>query len=225
MEILAIIPARGGSKGIPMKNIVKLNGKPLLQYSITSSLNSKLISRTIVSTNNRKIERISRNLGAEVIKRPKILATNKIQMEPAIFHVLKKLKKNEGYKPEIIIVLPVTSPLRTNKHIDDALKLFLNNNYDSMFSGTISHHFFWKKRNQYVLPQNYNPKKRPNRQEMKDQFIENGAIHITKYTSLMKSGARLSGKIGIYLMPSKISFEIDDYLDLLLAKLILEKKI
>ena len=64
-----------------------------------------------------------------------------------------------------------------------------------------------------------------NRQEMKDQFIENGAIHVTKYTSLMKSGARLSGKIGIYLMPSKISFEIDDYLDLSLAKLILEKKI
>ena len=115
MEILAIIPARGGSKGIPMKNIVKLNGKPLLQYSIISSLKSKLISRTVVSTDNQKIERMSKNFGAEVIKRPKILANNKIQMEPAIFHVLKKLKKNEGYIPEIIIILPVTSPLRTNK--------------------------------------------------------------------------------------------------------------
>ena len=214
MEILAIIPARGGSKGIPMKNIVKLNGKPLLQYSITSSLNSKLISRTIVSTDNQKIERMSRNLGAEVIKRPKILATNKIQMEPAIFHVLKKLKKNEGYKPEIIIVLPVTSPLRTNKHIDDALKLFLNNNYDSMFSGTISHHFFWKKRKQYVLPQNYNPKKRPNRQEMKDQFIENGAIYITKYNAFKKSHCRISGKIGLFEMTQKTSIDIDTKFDL-----------
>jgi len=222
MNILSIIPARGGSKEIPMKNIVKLNNKPLLFYSINSSLNSKYISRTIVSTDNEKIAETAIKLGSEVVKRPKKLSGDKLPMEPAIEHVLKVLKNNENYFPDIIIILPNTSPLRTSLHIDDALRKFFNGNYDSLTSGFKGIQFMWKLKGKFIIPLNNDPKNRSNRQDNKDRYIENGAIHITKYKSFMKSKCKLSGKIGIYEMPEEISFEIDTKYDLKIAEFMLK---
>ena len=96
-EIICIIPARMGSKEIPMKNIVELNGKPLLFYSIRSAIKSKFISRTVISTDNLKIANIAKKFGAEVVKRPKRLANGKLPMEPVIEHVLETLQKKENY--------------------------------------------------------------------------------------------------------------------------------
>ena len=121
MEILSIIPARGGSKGIPLKNIIKINKKPLLYYTINASLKSKLVTRTIVSTDHEKISKIAKSLGAEVIKRPKKLANDHIALEPSISQILDHLKKTENYKPDIILILQNTSPLRNSKHVDEAL--------------------------------------------------------------------------------------------------------
>ena len=222
MNIISIIPARGGSKGIPMKNIVKLNNKPMLYYSINSSLNSKYISRTIVSTDDEKIAEIAIKFGSEVIKRPKKLSDDKFPMEPVVKHVLKILKKNENYFPDIILILPNTSPLRTSFHVDNAIKKFLNGNYDSLTSGFKGIRFMWKLKGKFIFPLNNDPKNRPNRQDIKDEFIENGAIHITKYDSFIKSKCKLSGKIGIYEMPEEISFEIDTRHDLKIAELILK---
>ena len=118
MEILSIIPARGGSKGIPLKNIIKINKKPLLYYTINASLKSKLVTRTIVSTDHEKISKIAKSLGAEVIKRPKKLANDHIALEPSISQILDHLKKTENYKPDIILILQNTSPLRNSKHVD-----------------------------------------------------------------------------------------------------------
>ena len=129
MEILAIIPARGGSKGIPMKNLIKLNKKPLLEYSITSALNSKFITKTIVSTDNKKIANYSKKLNAEVIIRPKKFATNTSKIEPVIEHSINFLKKNSNFIPDLIVLLQNTSPFRTSKHIDNALKLYFQNSY------------------------------------------------------------------------------------------------
>ena len=217
MEILSIIPARGGSKGIPLKNLKSLNGKPLLDYSVNASLQSKLITRTIVSTDHSKILKHAKKLGAEVIKRPKRLSTDSSHIEPVIEHCLNYLKSKENYNPDLIILLQNTSPLRTKKHIDDALSIFLNSKYDSMLSGYVSHSFVWKIRNNDVVPINYNPKKRPNRQEFKNQFIENGAIYITKYSSFKKSKCRVSGKIGFFKMQKELSIDIDTKSDLLQA--------
>ena len=123
MEILSIIPARGDSKGIPLKNIVKINKKPLLYYTVSASLKSKLVTRTIVSTDHEKISKIAKSLGSEVIKRPKNLANDHIALEPSISQTLDHLKKTENYKPDIILILQNTSPLRNSKHIDEALTL------------------------------------------------------------------------------------------------------
>ena len=217
MDIMAIIPARGGSKGIPLKNLKLLNGKPLIDYSINSSIKSKFITRTIVSSDHPKILKRAEKLGAEILKRPKNLATDSSKLEPVMEHCLNYFKLKENYIPDIIILLQNTSPLRTKKHIDDALNIFLNSKFDSMLSGYISHNFVWKIKNERVIPVNYNPKKRPNRQEFNNQFIENGAIYITKYSSFKKSKCRISGKIGFFEMGKELSIDIDTKSDLLQA--------
>lgn len=221
-KIIAIIPARGGSQGIKKKNLARLGKKPLLYYTVFSSLNCSKIDRTIVSTDNAEIEIYAKSLGVEVIKRPQRLANHFAKIEPTISHTLEFLKKKEKYFPDIIILLQNTSPLRTSKHIEESLKMFFENNYDSLLSGYISHQFFWKKNGKVVHPVNYSPLNRPNRQDMKNQFIENGSIYITKATSFSKSKCRISGKIGLYEMPKEQSIDIDTNLDLYLAEKIIK---
>ncbi len=219
MKILSIIPARGGSKGIKLKNLVKLNNKPLLYYTVTASLNSKLVSRTIVSTDHKKIAKEAKKLGTEVITRPKELSADKTPLEPVIEHVLRYLETNDNYIPDIIVILQNTSPLRNSKHVDDAITMLINQNYDSILSGFSIHTFLWKyKEYGTVEPVSYDPKKRPNRQEMGDLLFENGAIFVTKYKSFKKSRCRISGKIGFYKMPLELSYNIDEKIDLLNAK-------
>jgi CMP-N,N'-diacetyllegionaminic acid synthase len=214
MEIMAIIPARGGSKGIPLKNLKLLNGKPLIDYSINGSLKSKFITRTIVSSDHPKILNRAEKLGAEIIKRPKNLATDSSQLEPVIEHCLNHFKLKENYVPDIIILLQNTSPLRTKKHIDDALSTFLDSKFDSLMSCYNSHYFLWNLKKNILIPKNHNPKNRTNRQQMNNQFIENGAIYITKYNAFKKSHCRISGKIGLFKMSEKVSIDIDTKEDL-----------
>ena len=198
MNVISIIPARGGSTGIHMKNLIKLDNKPLLYYSVTASLNSKSVSRTVVSTDNDKIADYALSLGAEVVIRPKKISGSMVGLEPAIFHVLDYFKKHENFKPDVVITLQNTSPFRNSQHIDRAFSIF--------------------KKGKNVTPINYNPLKRPRRQEIKKYFIENGAIYITKYDLLKKFKSRVCGTVGIYEMPYKFSLEIDNLFDLYLAK-------
>jgi len=226
LKILSIIPARGGSKGIPMKNLVKLNKKPLLEYTVNASLQSKMITKTIVSTDNPKISACALKLGAEVIHRPRKLSDNHAALEPVIFHVLDTLRKKQDFIPDLIVLLQNTSPLRNSKHIDEAIQLLLKNRnkYDSVFSAYKSHYFFWKKISNGHKPINYNPLKRPRRQEMNDQFIENGALFVIKHNSFLKNACRMSGKIGIYEMPEELSYQIDSKHDLNLIENIIKNR-
>ena len=225
MEIMAIIPARGGSKGIPLKNLKLLDGKPLIDYSINSSIKSKFITRTIVSSDHPKILKRSEKLGAEILKRPKNLATDSSQLEPVMEHCLNHFKLKENYVPDIVVLLQNTSPLRTKKHIDDALSIFLNSKFDSMMSCYNSHYFLWTLKKNKLIPKNHNPKNRPNRQKMNNQFVENGAIYITKYKSFKKSHCRISGKIGLFEMEQKVSIDIDTKYDLLQASKLLKHEL
>ena len=224
MEIMAIIPARGGSKGIPLKNLKLLNGKPLIDYSINGSLKSKFITRTIISSDHPKILKRAEKLGAEILKRPKNLATDSSKLEPVMEHCLNYFKLKENYVPDIIILLQNTSPLRTKKHIDDALSTFLDSKFDSMMSCYNSHYFLWTLKKNILIPKNHDPKNRPNRQDIEDQFFENGSIYVTKYSSFLKTKCRISGNIGIYEMTEEDSIEIDSPFDLLHAQLILKNR-
>ena len=215
MEILSIIPVRGGSKGIPLKNIVLINKKPLLYYTVNASLKSKLVTKTIVSTDHEKISNVAKSLGSEVIKRPKKLANDHVALEPSISQTLDHLKKTENYKPDIILILQNTSPLRNSKHIDEALTLLKKRNYDSVLSGFSYYTFLWKKqKDSTVIPLTYDPRKRPNHQKMYEQLYENGALFATTYSAFKKSGCRISGRIGFYKMPIELSYNIDTFGDL-----------
>lgn len=223
MKILSIIPARGGSKGIPRKNLILLNKKPLLDYSINASTNSKYISKTVLSTDDDEIEVYGKKFPITIIKRPKNLASDDAPLDSTITHVLDHLKDTEDFIPDVIILLQNTSPLRTSKHIDNALELFFKKNHDSFLSVYSSHKFIWHQLDDVVTPVNYDPLKRPNRQDFSNEFIENGAIYITKYDSFQKTHCRISGKIGHYLMPENLSLEIDTEYDIFLAEHLLNK--
>lgn len=222
MNILGVIPARGGSKEIPMKNLVKIHGKPLLYYTVHASVNSSKINKTIVSTDNENIAKYGKKLGAEIIKRPKNLSGNKIGIEPSITHTLNVLKKQD-YVPDLIVVLQNTSPFRNSDDIDKAINVLVQKKLDSVVSVFTSHDLIWSS-TKNVSPLNYDVLQRPNRQQMKNQFIENGAIYVTKYDHFIKNKIRISGKIGLYVMPPEKSLQIDSPLDLQFAELIIRNQ-
>jgi CMP-N-acetylneuraminic acid synthetase/NAD(P)-dependent dehydrogenase (short-subunit alcohol dehydrogenase family) len=226
MKILAIIPSRGGSVEIPLKNIIRINEKPLQFYTISAALESKLITRTIVSTDNDRIAKHAQSLGAEIMKRPQKYATNDALIEPAIREILKKLKDQEKYIPDIIVLLQNTSPLRNAQHIDECIKKLIKNKYDSIFSCSDSKALVWEtQKKSLVKPITYEPQKRKQRQEMANkQILENGAIYATKYQNFMKSNNRISGKIGYYKMPSNLSYEIDGEHDILAVEQMMKKQ-
>ena len=213
MKILSIIPARGGSKGIPLKNLALIDGLTLLEYSINSSHDSKLINKTVVSTDNNLITKEAKRLNAEVITRPKKISNDSATLEPTIKHTLDYLKKQKSYVPDLIVLLQNTSPLRTGKHIDEAIKLLQKGKYDSVFSGYFTKSLFWEKTRSSIFPKNYDPENRPRRQNIKNQIIENGAIYCTTQSTLKSFSNRLGGNIELLEMKEESLMEIDSITD------------
>jgi CMP-N,N'-diacetyllegionaminic acid synthase len=220
-NVIAIIPARGGSKGVPRKNIRNLNGKPLITYTIEAALRSGYIHRIIVSTEDREIAEVASECNAEVIPRPIELALDNVPTEPVLEHVIRILKESEDYKADIVVLLQPTSPLRNSQHIDKALEFFFSNQYDSLLSVCQSHVFLWRTNGKGAYPINYDFKNRPRRQDKEPEYRENGAIYVTKYDILTKQHNRLGGEIGLYVMPEENSLEIDSELDFLMCEQLL----
>lgn len=221
-NVIAVIPARGGSKGIPRKNVREIAGEPLIAHTIKAALGSKALSRTIVSTEHQEIAQVARECGAEIVIRPAELATDFAPTEPVLEHAVKHLEETEGYRANVIVLLQPTSPLRDSQHIDEALEAFFKNDYDSLLSVCPSHVFLWRMGGKGAHPLNYDFKNRPRRQDREPKYRENGAIYITKYDILMGEHNRLGGKIGLYVMPEKSSLEIDTEFDFWLCESILK---
>ena len=217
MNIIALIPARGGSKGIPNKNIKEFAGKPLIIHTIEYALNCKLLKNVVVSTDDPKIINIVKKSGAKVIKRPTELATDTATTESAIDHYVKSSKE----KPDIIVLLQVTSPLRPRDSLKEALTKFHAGGYDSLLSICPTHRFFWKVAKNEIALAEYNYIRRPRRQDIKSidmRFMENGSIYIFTCKHFEKTGNRLGGKIGYVEWPDEYSIEIDTLLDFKLAE-------
>jgi CMP-N,N'-diacetyllegionaminic acid synthase len=205
VRTLGVIPARGGSKQIPRKNIKLLNGKPLIQYTIEAAQNSRL-DRFIVSTEDEEIKAISESLGAEVMDRPVNLATDAASTADVLMDVVTKI----ATKPDVVVLLQPTSPLRDGTHINEALDVFEAGEFDSVMSVGTFTSFIWVMGLQCPYPVNYDAfRDRPRRQDVLTQFIENGAIYIFKTKGFLEIQCVLSGKLGFYVMPEETCLEID----------------
>lgn len=218
MRICAIIPARGGSKGVPRKNVRLLAGKPLIAYTIEQALQARQVSRTIVSTEDAEIAKVARQYGAEVVMRPPDLATDTASAEPVLLHVLSSLEQKEGYVPSLVVFLQATSPLRQPDDIDNAIDTLNAAGADSLFSCCRSHNFYWRLEDGRPVSVNYDYRHRPRRQEFTPEYIENGSIYITKPEILKQYGNRLGGNITSYEMNPLDSFQIDTGEDFLLLE-------
>lgn len=221
-KILAIIPARGDSEGIPGKNIVDLCGKPLITYSINSALKSKHIDKVVVSSDNEEILSVAKKHNAKIIKRPKRLAKKSSSIDLAIKHALGILKK-QGYLPELVVLLQPTSPLRAVKTLDRAITLFLKEfpKYDSLIPlyevggkiGKIN-------KKQYISLNT--PGKQ--RHELKSFYKECGTVFIFK-PNVILSGKFYGEKIYPFVIESaREALDIDSYDDLQLAEFFLRKR-
>lgn len=212
MNIIVIIPARGGSKGLPRKNIRSFNNIPLVVHSINYAKECNLVDTIYVSTDDNEIASISSEYGATIIERPQELSGDSATTESAIDHVLSTLEA----KPEIIILLQPTSPFRPKNSLKIALDKFIQNNFDSLLSISPTHHFFWSIDENDNINAKYDYLNRPRRQNLKKEnirFVENGSLYIFTYNHFKSMKNRLGGKIGYIEFDEKYSHEIDTALD------------
>ncbi len=229
MEVLSIIPVRGGSKGIPGKNIKMLCGKPLVAYTIEASRQSKCITRTIVSTEDKKIKTIAESFGAEVIDRPVELAQDTTMTAPVLLHVLDELEK-QNYIPDVVILLQATCPLRTCEDIDNAFNLFaekITTGCDSVFAATDLGftHALWRKEHNKKFSCLYDYHTRPRRQDIDKHykmFCENGSIYIIKTDVMRELKDFVGNSPELYIMPPSV--DIDEVSDFERVEMILKQR-
>ena len=220
MKILAIIPARGGSKGIARKNLRILNGKPLIYYSIKAALNCSLIDYVFVSTEDEEIAFISEIFGASIDNRSKSLSNDESTIDEVIYNCAKNLS-NKKYKFDIILTIQPTSPLITSQILYESINNFKTDDCDTLVSLKSDNHLRWEyDKNEQLIPC-YS--KRVNRQYLPQVFSENGAFVICK-SDIIKSGSRFGKKVRGFLLPKELSYDIDDYSDFLTCQSLLARK-
>lgn len=226
MKILAVIPGRKGSKGIINKNIRKINGKPLISYSIEAALNSKYINKIVVSTDSDEILEIANNYNVQSIKRPDYLAQDDSTTVDVIKQTLDSLKEVNNYFPEILILLQPTSPLRSSDDIDKATKMFLeDDNADSLISvSEFNHNPLWsfKIENNFLSPAFDKDFLNKRRQDLPQLYLPNGAIYIIKTEKLLEKNSFYLEKTKAFLMSEEKSLDIDTELDLKLVKCLMK---
>ncbi len=225
-SIIAIIPARGGSKGIPRKNIKKLGSKPLIAYTIEEALKSKCLDHVFVSTEDPEIANISKEYGAQVIDRPASLAKDTSKTVDAVLHAIEYLER-DGIHPHTVVLLQPTSPLRDVEDIDAAVNLFLDNECDSVISVCEPDHSpFWcftisGKYLKPILDKKFDDTRR---QDLPRVVTPNGAIYISSPETIRRYKGFQRDRIIPYCMPPERSIDIDKPLDFTIAEVLINRE-
>jgi len=224
VNLVDVSPAGGGSKGLPRKNVLPVGGKPVIADSIEHAKGASSVGRTIVSTEDSEIAAIALSWGAEVIHRPRELADDTASSEAVLLHSLNYLEKMERFRPDLVVFLQCTSPIRQSDDIDRAVNILVNENADSLLSACHSHVFLWRRNGGSVDSLNYVYRERRRRQDLPDEFIENGSIYVFKPWVLEKLNNRLGGKIVLFEMDYWSSFQIDSLEEFELCEWILNRR-
>ncbi len=216
-KILGIIPARGGSKSIPRKNIIKVGGKPLIAWTIESSLKSKYITKTVVSSEDKEIMEVAKKFGADIVRRPLKYATDSAIMTSVIKDCLIQLKKNKE-EFDILILLQPTSPLRKTSDIDEAFNLFFKSRATALISGyeppKSPFKSFKINKNGFLSGLVDNKSPFMNRQSLPKTFYPNGAIYIIYIKEFLKTKELFTSKTIPYSMPTEKSIDLDSLEDI-----------
>ena len=226
MKCLAIIPARGGSKGIPRKNIRPLAGKPLLAYNIEEARQSRYIQRLVVSTDDPEIARIAQDYGAEVVWRPTELSGDTASSESALLHTLETLQDQEAYSPDLLVFLQCTSPLTLAEDMDGAIAALIDQGADTALAVIPFHYFLWQPgQDAQGQPDahgiNHHKSVRPLRQEREAQYLETGAVYVIRVSGFLQARHRFFGRTALYVMPAERRLEIDDPVDFQVAEVLI----
>lgn len=222
-KALAIIPARGGSKGLPRKNVLELAGKPLITWTIEACLQSSFVDRVIVSSDDEEILEVAANSGAEGLRRPNELATDSALTVPVISHVISNLDETSESFRYIVLMQP-TSPLRTSRHLDEAFMSLISSGATSLISVSRPSHSPLKSfriEGGYLkgLVNDSYPFMR--RQDLPKTYLANGAIYIVDINEFKKTQLLLTSRCLPYEMDSSASIDIDDMNDLKKAEILL----
>jgi len=225
MQTVAIIPARGGSKGLERKNIHPVAGKPLLAWSVLQALDSSHVDRVFVTTDDPAIAEVARAYGAEVIDRPEHISGDKATSESALLHALEEIAARHGAEPETVVFLQATSPLRKPGDIDRAVEVFRRETADSLISVTRADDLtIWEQRGSDWNSVNFDYRNRGMRQDRPSQFIENGSIYLFTPSVLRDFGNRIGQKLSVYPMEFWQTWEIDTIEEVDLVEYYMTKK-
>lgn len=226
LRIVAVIPARGGSKGIPRKNMRDLVGKPLIAYTVEAALKSKTLRRVVVSTDDVKIAEVAKSYGAEVpFLRPAELAKDDTPGLLVIQHAVKWMEENEGHKLDVVVVLQPTSPLRSERYIDETVEKLLRTGADSVITVCkVRHHPFWSFTAEEDRLHPFVEKEITvgKRQDLPEIYAVNGAVYAVRRDVLFEQNSVFGRDTRAVFMPYEESVDIDNYFDLFVAEMMLK---
>ena len=224
-ECVAIIPARGGSKGVPRKNVRLLAGKPLIAHTIEQARLSERVERVIVSTDDAEIVEVAQQWGAEVVRRPAEISGDSASSEAALSHALEDLKDREAYSPDIVAFLQCTSPLTLAADIDGTIATLEAEIADSALAVTRFSHFLWEHNGDgHSVGINHDRRIRKLRQDQSPQYLETGAVYAMLVPGFLEARHRFFGKTALYEMPRERVLEIDEPADFEIAELLLRRQ-
>lgn len=218
MGVVAVIPARGGSKGLPRKNLQPIGGVPLVGWAVRAALAAKSVTAVYVSTEDAEIAMVAREYGAEVIDRPAALADDKAATLPVIRHALDWMES----PPKRIVVLQCTNPLTTGADIDQAVAKAERLDVDAVASARRDHSFLVRDSAGVAIPLTFDPSELPRRQDLVDQWRLDGSFFVVRTSGLSSAPSLLCGSIALHEMPAERSVDIDTPLDLHLARAMYE---
>ncbi|MFW5866503.1 MAG: cytidylyltransferase domain-containing protein [Armatimonadota bacterium] len=220
MHTIAVIPARGGSKGIPLKNIREVGGKPLVAWAIEACLKARKVDRTIVSTDHEAIAEVAREWGAEVpFMRPAEFSGDTVTLDPVIWHAVTTLEEQDGTPIDVVLTVQPTCPLLRPETVDRSVETLMESGFDSVIMLREIRHLYWRRVNGRFSPMF---DKRVNRQELEPLYPETGAVFASR-RSIITPEDRLGANIGHVIGSEEEAIDIDTEIDLKLAELVIEK--
>lgn len=219
MRAVTIIPARGGSKGVPGKNVARVGGIPLVGRAVRAALAAPAIDGVFVSTDDEAIAAAARQAGAEVIERPAAIAGDLASSEAALIHALDVLAER-GINPAVMAFLQATSPFIDAAALNSAVVSVLGGTYDSMFSAFETYAFLWEPQHGSAVGVNHDHSFRPRRQDRDPHYQESGAFYVMRVDGFRASSFRFFGRVGIAEVPANTGVEIDDVHELEVSRVL-----